>query len=324
MADEKNASADPEGRGRDAESPTELPKRGWLDILSRTKQQLNEDNLTIVAAGVAFYSFVAVVPALAATISIYGLIADPAQVTENLQTLSRVLPHEVMPLLQEQMTRIVGDNQKAGWGAVVGVALAIYSSASATKALIQGLNIAYDEEERRGFFKLLFLSLGLTFAAIVGVLLVIALGGLLPAALNWFGVSSGVETLLNWLRWPVLVLLFVGALGGIYRFGPCRESPEWRWLSWGAGAATLLWIIGSAAFSLYVSKFGSYDKTYGSLGAVVVFLFWLYLTAFVVLLGAELNSEMERQTKRDTTTDPKKPLGKRGAYAADTVGEART
>lgn len=317
---EHSRDADENDRGRHASAPTEVPAAGWRDILTRTKNQLAEDNLTIVAAGVAFYAFVAVVPALGAMIAIYGLVADPAQVTANLQSLSRVLPAEVMPLLQEQMNRIVQNSDAAGWSVFIGIALALYSSASAMKALIIGLNIAYDEEEKRGFLKLQLVALGLTVAGIVGVLLVIGIAAIAPIALHWLGLSDRWTTLLTWLRWPVLVLLFLAGLSGVYRFAPSRESPQWRWLTWGAGAATLLWIIGSAAFSLYVAKFGSYDQTYGSLGAVVIFLFWLFLTAFVILLGAELNSEMERQTKKDTTTAPDRPIGRRGAFAADTIG----
>jgi len=185
MSEDPRRDADQKDRGRHAEAPTQVPARGWLDILVRTKSQLSEDNLTIVAAGVAFYAFVAVVPALAAMIAIYGLIADPAQVTANVQALSRVLPAEVMPLLEEQMNRIVQDSGAAGWGVGLGVVLALYSSASAMRALIIGLNIAYDEEEKRGFFKLQLVALGLTVAGIVGVLLVIGVAAAVPIALPW-------------------------------------------------------------------------------------------------------------------------------------------
>jgi len=206
---------------------------------------------------------------------------------------------------------------------VIGIVLALYRRAKTTKAIIIGLNIAYDERERRGFVKLTLQSLALTLGAIGGVLVVIGLMSVVPLLLRWAHIPSGVEQLLGWLRWPCLVAIFMVGLSIVYRFGPSRDSPKWRWVTWGAGLATLLWIIGSAAFSFYVSKFGSYEKTYGSLGAVVIFLLWLYITAYVVLLGAELNSEMERQTKQDTTKGAPKPLGHRGAYAADTVGPSK-
>lgn len=310
-------------RGRHADDPTQVPPKGWLDILSRTKDQLNEDNLSIVAAGVAFYSFVAVVPALAVTIAIYALVADAADIGRHLQILSQVVPAEVMPLLQDQVTRIAGNNTAAGISAIVGVLIALYSSANATKALITGLNIAYDETEKRGFLKLNLVALGLTVAAIIGGLLAVALLAVLPAVLQHIGLNSGSETAIAWLRWPLVVGVFLVGLAAVYRFAPSRENAKWSWVSPGALLAAALWVIGSALFSLYVSKFGSYDKTYGSLGAVVVFLMWLYLSAYVVLLGAEFNSESERQTAKDTTDGQPKALGNRGAYAADTVGPSR-
>jgi membrane protein len=316
-------AAQEQGRGRHAESPTEVPAKGWLDILARTKQQMTEDNLSIVAAGVAFYSFVAVVPALAATISIYALVADASQINDNISALARVVPGEVMPMLQDQMKRIVENDEAAGFGAVLGLLLAIYSTSSAMKALIIGLNIAYDEEERRGFVKLYLVALALTVVAIIGAVLAVGLVAVLPSMLGHLGLSSSAETLVNWLRWPLLIGGFMLGLTIVYRFAPSRDEPQWRWVSWGAGVATLLWIIGSGVFSLYVSRFGSYDKTYGALGAVVVFLFWLFISAYVVLIGAELNAEMEKQTLKDTTHGEPKPLGQRGAEAADTVGRSR-
>jgi membrane protein len=310
-------------RGRHADAPTEVPPKGWLDILTRTKNQVAEDNLSIVAAGVAFYGFVAVVPALAALIALYGLISDPVRVAEHITALAQVIPQEVMPLLEEQMTRIASNEQAAGFSLIIGLGLAFYSASRATIALITGLNIAYDETEKRNFIKLNLVALALTGFAIVGALIAVGLVAVLPSILERLPISGSAETLLNWLRWPVLLGGFMIALTVIYRYAPSRNEPQWRWVSWGAGLATGLWLIGSAAFSFYVSRFGSYDKTYGSLGAIVVFLLWLFLSAFVVLIGAELNSEMERQTLKDTTIAPEEPLGQRGAQAADTVGPSR-
>jgi membrane protein len=310
-------------RGRNAEKPTDVPKEGWLDILSRTKQQLREDNLSIVAAGVAFYGFVAVVPAIAVMVALYGLIADPSQVAEHLAALSNVLPGEVVPLLKEQMVRIAGDSTTAGIGAIVGVVLALYSSANATKALITGMNIAYGEKEERNFLKLTAIAMGLTLAAIVGVVVAVGLLAVLPTILDRLHVAGSVELMLNILRWPLVIGGFMAALAVIYRYGPDRDDAKWRWISPGAGVAAFLWLVGSALFSLYVSKAGSYDQVYGPLGAVVVFLMWLFLTAFVVLIGAELNAELERQTINDTTEGERKPMGLRDAHAADTVGPSR-
>jgi membrane protein len=311
------------GRGRNAVTPTDVPTAGWLDILARTKQQLGEDNLTIVAAGVAFYGFVAVVPSLAALVSFYGLVADPSKVGEQITSLATVVPDEVMPLLREQMIRITTNNQAAGIGAIVGVLLAIYSSAAATKALISGLNIAYDEIERRSFLKLNLIAMILTVGAIIAATFAVGLVAVLPSVLERLNVTGKVELLLNILRWPILVGGFITSLAVIYRYGPCRHDARWKWVSPGAIVAGILWLIGSAAFSIYVSHFASYDKTYGPLGAVVVFMMWLFISALTVLIGAEFNSEMERQTKRDTTEGAEKPLGQRGATSADTVGPSR-
>lgn len=321
VASEKDAHQ--RGRGRNATGPASMPWSGWLDILTRTKQQLEEDNLTIVAAGVAFYGFVAVVPALAATVAIYGLVADPSQVTDQITSLATVLPGEALPLLRDQMIRITSDNQAAGISAALGVLIAIYSSANATKALISGLNIAYDETEKRSFVKLTALAILLTVGGIVAASCAVGLVAVLPAVLAHLRITQGIETLLNIVRWPLLVGAFLVALAVLFRFGPCRTKARWQWVSPGAIVAAVLWLMGSAAFSLYVSKVGSYDKTYGPLGAVIVFLMWLYISALTVLVGAEVNSEMERQTKRDTTDGPEKPLGQRGAKAADTVGPSR-
>ncbi|MEO6002937.1 MAG: YihY/virulence factor BrkB family protein [Opitutus sp.] len=311
------------GRGRKADSPTEIPKKGWLDILSRTKRELDQDNLSIVAAGVAFYWFLAFVPALGAVLSVYALFADPAQVSDHLAALAQIMPGEIIPMLKEQLTRLSEQDQTAGISAVVSLLLALYSSSKAATALIQGLNIAYDEEEKRGFFKLQAIALLLTLGGVVGAVVAIGLVAILPGVLDHLHLGKGAEILASVARWPILIGGFMLALAVLYRYAPSRDEPKWKWLSAGAGVGTALWILGSAVFGLYASTFGNYDKTYGSLGALVIFLFWLFLTAYVVLIGAELNSEMERQTVKDTTKGPDLPLGQRGAYSADTVGATR-
>jgi membrane protein len=320
---DRRGDASQPGRGRQAEEPSQVPVRGWRDILIRTKNEISSDNISIVAAGVAFYCFLAFVPALTALLGIYALVADPAQASQQIEQFASVLPHEILPLLKSQIERLVSANQAAGVSAAIGIVLALYGSTSATKALIQGINIAYDEEEKRGFIRLQLVALALTAAAIVGAIIAIALVAVAPALLNHLHVSGGVETAVKWARWPVLLAGYMAGLAILYRYGPSRNDAKWSWVSWGAAAATVLWLLGSAAFSLYVAKIGNYDKTYGSLGALVVFLMWLYLSAFVVLVGAELNSEMERQTERDTTRGGEKPLGQRAAHSADTVGPAQ-
>lgn len=321
-ADAPASAPSPEqrGRGRRAEDPSQLPARGWRDILLRVKQELAQDNLSIVAAGIAFFCFVAFVPMLGAVVAVYALVADPAEMSRHLEALAQVAPAEIMPLLRDQLERLSAQEQSAGVGAAIGFALALFASAKATRGLIDGLNIAYDEQERRGFFKLQAVALLLTLAAVVGAVIALTLVAVLPSLLEHLPVPRGAEVIVGWLRWPVLVGGFMLALGVLYRFAPSRDPAKWRWLSWGAGVATGLWLLASLGFSLYVSTLGNYEKTYGSLGALVVFLLWLYLSAFVVLLGAELNAEMERQTVKDTTRGSPAPLGQRNAYSADTVG----
>lgn len=301
-----------------------MPSRGWLDIFSRTGARISSDSISIVAAGVAFYGFVALVPALAATIGIYGLVSDPAQVGEQVTAFARLLPREVLPILEQQLKRISSDTSAAGLSAALGLLLALWSSASATKALTQGLNISYAEDEKRGFLKLNAIALILTLGIILGAVVAIALVAVLPALLAHLSFGSALDPILAWARWPVLLGGFVVGLAVLYRYAPSREYAKWRWISPGALTAAILWVTGSALFSLYVAKFGSYDKTYGSLGAIVVFLLWMFLSAFVVLLGAELNSEIERQTVKDTTDGAPQPLGQRGAFAADSVGPSRS
>jgi len=319
----KKSAAGESDRGRKADSPSEVPKKGWLDILTRTKHEMDQDNLSIVAAGVAFYWFLAFVPALGAVISVYALIADPADVSEHMASLAQVMPGEIMPMLREQMARLASENTTAGVSAVVALLLALYGSSKAATALIQGLNIAYDEEEKRGFLKLQGVALVLTLVGVVGAVIALGLVAVLPGILEHLPLGRAAELAASVARWPILVGGFMLALAVLYRVAPSRDAPKWKWVSWGAAVATGLWVLGSAIFSLYASKFGNYDKTYGSLGALVIFLMWLFLTAYVILIGAELNSEMERQTAKDTTKGAPKPLGTRRAYSADTIGPAR-
>jgi membrane protein len=312
----------PDARGRKADEPSQIDRPGWRDILLRTKNEIADDHVSMIAAGVAYYAMLAIFPAVAALISIWGLVADPQQITRQIDRVSSVMPPQAASLIQTQAGELASH---AGGGvtfaAIGGIILALYSANNGTKSLIEGLNIIYDEREKRGFFKLNLVALGLTMLLVVGMILAMALVILLPALLGHLGLGAVLATVATYLRWP---LLFVGAmvvLTMFYRYAPSREEPRWRWVSWGAAAATLLWTIGSIGFSIYVRNFGNYNATYGSLGAVIILLFWLWLSAFIVLLGAELNSEMEHQTGLDTTAGEPQPRGERGAYVADTLGE---
>jgi membrane protein len=309
-------------RGRTAERPSELPAAGWRDILWRVKAEMAKDNLSLVAAGVAFYVLLAIFPAIAAIVSIYGLVADPQTVEQQLAAISHLLPEEARGIIEEQLKRVTSTaSAKLSLGAAFGLLLAIWSANKGTQALITALNIVYDEEEKRGFIKLNLISLALTIGMILFLIVGLALIAVLPVLLDNLGLPAEIRQWAAWLRWPILAIAFMLALAALYRYAPSRDTPRWRWVSWGAVLATVLWLIGSALFSWYVTNFGNYNETYGSIGAVVVLMMWLWLSVLIVLLGAEVNAEMEHQTSRDTTRGPDQPLGRRGAYVADTVGE---
>ena len=317
-ASEKNDEHD---RGRSADTPKDIPKPGWKDILWRTKEEMKKDNLSIVAAGVAFYIFLGLIPALAALISIWGLVADPATIQQQIDSMGAFMPEEVIKMLDEQMVRIASQSTGAALGAIIGILLALWSGAKAMKAVILALNITYEENETRSFIRLNLTALALTLAGIVGFMLAIGTIVALPVVLEQIGLGSTGTAIVKIVRWPLLAVFAMLGLGILYRYAPDRDPARWRWVSWGAFLATVVWLAVSAGFSFYVSNFGNYNKTYGSLGAVVVVLLWFLLTAYVALLGAELNAEMEHQTARDTTKGPDQPRGHRHAYVADHIGQ---
>lgn len=310
-------------RGRHATSPLRIPLRGWKDVLLRVKDELKRDNVPIVAAGMAFYAMLAIFPGLIAMISLYGLVADPADVQQQIAALSGMLPPSAQELLSQRLEALVTSSSATlGLGLVVSVGAALWSASAGMKSAITAINIAYDEKEERGFFKLRALALLFTLGAILVVLLSLALVAVLPALFDWIGLGETGQIVIAYGRWPLMALLVMASLAILYRYGPCRDKPGWRWVSWGAVASTVLWLGLTALFSLYVSNFGSYGETYGAIGGVIVLMLWLFLSSFVVLLGAEINSEVEHQTTIDTTTGEPRPLGERGAQKADTVGRA--
>jgi membrane protein len=313
------------GRGRSADTPTEIPSRGWKDILWRTYEEFGKDRVMSVAAGVTYYALLAVFPAIAALVSIYGLFADPATIQDHLNTLSGVLPGGALDIIREQVTRIASQGGGAlGFGFIFGLGLSLWSANAGMKAIFDALNIVYDEKEKRSFIKLNLLSLSFTLGAIFFILL--AIGGIvvLPILLDYLGLRQGLEWLLSLARWPILLIGVVLGLSLIYRFGPSRDKAEWKWVTPGGIVAAVLWLAGSMLFSWYVANFGSYNETYGSLGAVIGFMTWIWLSTVVVLVGAEINAEMEHQTAKDTTEGAHQPMGTRGAQMADTVGVAKS
>ncbi len=316
------AAAAEAAHGREADRPQEIPSRGWVDVAKRVKTQIKRDRLSIVAAGVAFYGLLAVFPGLVALVGLYGLLVDPAQVEQHVSAISHMLPPQAAELLLGQLHDLTNTDRRAlGAGAIGGLLLALWSASSAVRTLMEALNVAYHEEESRGVIRFYATALVLTFGGVIAVLLAIALVVGVPALLKLIGLGGILEMVLSLVRWPVLGLLAIVGFAVVYRYGPSRAKPRWRWVTWGAAVAVALWIIGSALFSLYVTRFGNYNETYGAAGAVVILLMWFLLSSYAILIGAEINGETERQTRKDTTSGGDKPMGARRAYAADTVGE---
>ena len=309
-------------RGRSADRPSALPASGWRDILWRVWTRIGEDNVSIVAAGVAFYVMLALFPAITAFVSLFGMIADPGQVQEQFATLRGVIPDDAWGILNDQLTAVASaQTSNLGISALVGLVLALWSAGAGVRAMMTALNIAYHEHEKRGFFRFyataFLFTIGIALSGIVSLGVIV----IVPVLLNLVDLGGITQVLVKLLPWLVLAGFVVVALGVLYRYGASRHEPKTRWVSWGATLASVLWIGASLVFTLYVANFGSYNETYGALGAVVVLLFWLWISAFIVLLGAELNAEMEHQTERDTTVGRPKPRGERGAYVADHLGE---
>lgn len=311
-------------RGRYAETPGAIPRAGWLDVLVRVKNQITKDHIGLVAAGIAFYALLALFPGITALMAVAGLLLEPQQVTEQLQSVAQVMPAEAADIVIGQAVDVAG-SEDAGLGlaAIIGLLLALYSASKGVGSLIDGLNVAYDEDETRGFIVLTALKLGLTVLLVLGAILGLASAALLPAAFAVLDLGPFVETLASVLRWVLLATLTMLGLAVLYRLGPSRSQAQWRWLTPGAVLATLAWLAASLGFAVYVSNFASYNESFGSLGGVVVLLMWLWISAYVVLLGAELNSELEAQTRVDTTVGPDLPMGQRGAVKADRLGPTR-
>lgn len=310
------------GRGRHAAEPSQITKRGWLDIAMRVKEEVSKDNVSLIAAGLALYALLAIFPALTAAVSIYGLFASPAQMAEHMQSFQGVLPGQASQILEDQLKTLAQQRQSLSFGLVFGVLLALWSARKGMVALMAATNVAYDEREQRGFLEQIFTSLAFTLGAVLGFLLVALLAIAIPIALEFIPLGRAAEIAIAVVRWAVLWLIAVVGMAIVYRFAPDRKEPKWKWLTWGSAIAATLWLIGSLLFAIYARNSASYGETYGALGGVVVLLLWFYLTGYTLVLGAEINSEMERQTQEDTTRGPAKPMGEREAYAADTLGES--
>jgi membrane protein len=308
--------------GVHAETPTQIPWRGWKQILKRSWAENKADNMPIIAGGVAFFGFLSIFPALIAMISIYGLVASPETVARQVADLSAQLPTEAAELIGDQLEGIVSNSGSAlTTSLVVSILAALWTASGGMGNLITAVNLAYDEVETRGFVKLKATSLALTLGAIVFVLVTFGLVAVVPAVLDALPLGVVGTILAQVARWALLLAVFAGSLAVLYRVAPDRDAPQFRWVSLGALVVTIVWALVSVGFSLYVDNFGSYDKTYGAIAGVIVLMLWLYLTCYLVLFGAEINSETEHQTAQDSTTGRPEPMGTRGASVADTLPE---
>lgn len=310
-------------RGRAAHSPFHMPAAAWRDILWRTWGEIATDNVGLISAGVAFYSFLAAVPLLASCVLTYGLVADPATVSQHLQLLFALLPSDAASLLGDQLLSITKTAaEKTGLGLVFALSLAIYGAMNGAGAIVTALNVAYDESETRNIFKTTGLALLITLGVtLVGVMTVLAIGALAFLEQLIPDAPHAAILAIRIAFWALAAIVASIVVATVYRFGPDRRRARWRWLTVGSAFFTLGWLAMTLAFGFYVSHFANYNATYGALSAVVVLLMWLYFSAYLMIIGAELNSEIEHQTAVDTTTGPERPMGERRAYVADTLGD---
>lgn len=305
--------------GAAAQSPIAYPPRAVWAILRRVWAKNSEHNLSLLAGAVAFYAFLSLVPLLAALVMSYGLVADPTSVAAHMRLLIDLIPADAAELIYSQLTQLTQSAaERKGIGLAVALLVSLYGASRASGAMITSLNIVYEEKDRRSYLRWTLVSAALAAGAIaMGVVGLTAASMLSLSGSLFFDLGPAGAAVLQILSWILAAGLCIATLGGIYRFAPNRADARWQWLSLGSGVATLLWLGATIGFGLYLTRFGDYDATYGSLGAVVVLLLWLYLSAYAVLLGGLINAETERQTARDTTTGRPEPMGKRGATVAD-------
>ncbi|MGJ5180843.1 YihY/virulence factor BrkB family protein [Bradyrhizobium oligotrophicum] len=313
-------AADETGRGL-ADAPAVIPARGWTGVTWRIYENVTEHRIVALAAGMTFYTLLAIFPALAALVAIYGLFSDPARITGHLEQLQGLLPGGAIDIARDQLTRVSAKGGQAlGLTFLVSLAVSLWSANAAMKSLFDTLNVVYRERETRGFFKLNAISLLFTAGAILFALLAIGAVVVLPVLLNYVGMSEAADLVLRIGRWPAIFLCVALGLALIYRYGPDREEPTWRWISWGSTLAAALWLAGSSLFSWYAASFGSFDATYGSLGAAIGFMTWIWISAIVILVGGELDAELEHRSLCETTTGRANLPG--GATVANTVGRS--
>ena len=311
-------------RGRDANAPRQIPARGLRDVLWRVRHRMRDDNVPMIAAAVSFYALLGLFPAVLALVSLYGAVTTPEQAQAQVQALARTLPPEAQAVLMHQIEGVTRQPLTSlGWSAIAGLVGSLFAASHGTASLVKAVGIAYEEEDTRGFAKRRGLAVGLTFGAILGLLTTLSAIALLPTALAALELSAATQSSLYFLRWPILALLVSVGLAVLYAVAPDRRRARWQWVTWGSGLATLLWIATSMGFSFFVRHVTFFTETYGTVAGMIVLMLWLFLSALVVLLGAEVNAELEAQTAQDSTIGPERPMGQRGARKADSLGCAK-
>lgn len=308
-------------RGRFAHRPTHIPTKGILDVLVRMWNKQTHLNLGLIAAGIAFYGLLSLFPGITAIVAFAGTFLNPEMLVENSEDIAALLPEAAQTIVLGQLRDVANaDSSTLSFAALFSLAIALYSASKAVANFIAGLNVIYEERETRNFFVVKALTILLTIFLIVGLLVAIIVVAAIPVIAAIFGDYGIIDDVVMFLRWPFLFLMGAFGIAVLYRLGPNRRSAKWRWLTPGAFVACALWVGGSYGFSLYVQSFGSYNETFGALGGVIILLTWLWLSAFIVLLGALLDAELEALTKRDSTVGDDRPMGERGAVKADTLG----
>jgi len=308
-------------RGRHASRPWQMTWLGWKDVLLRTYAEVFDDRLFSVSAGVAFFALLALVPGISVLVSLYGLVSDPHNMSRQLEPLLRVLPEAGSMIVSEQVARLAAKSTNAlSLYLLISLCVAGWSANAAIKAMFDALNVIYDEKEKRSFLRFNALSLVATASAIALLLVILFTVAILPAILSSMPYQTALEQIVWLVRWPLFLVIAIGAIAMLYWIGPSRRAARFIWVLPGAAVAAVAWVGASYLFGWYVSTLSDYTATYGSLAAVVVFMTWLWLSVTIILIGAELNAELEHQTARDTTRGPPKPLGLRGAVVADNVG----
>lgn len=322
--DQARQRAHEAGRGRDASGPTGIPRSGWHDILWRVFWAIPQDRVFATAGSVAFFALLAVFPGLVTIVSIYGLFSDPNVISQHVGLLNNILPAGALELLSDQLVRIAGRGTGSlSTTSLISLLIALWSANSGVSALFDALNVIYKEREKRTLLRFYATTFFVTISSVAFFLLTIMAVVLLPMILNHLGFIALTDRILQIVRWPALLCIVGLGLSLIYRYGPSRRRAKWRWVSWGGSLAALLWVCASGIFSWYVASFDGYNRIYGSLGAGIGFMTWMWLSIVIVLIGAEINSEMERQTARDSTEGQPKPLGRRKALVADSVGPSQ-